>query len=217
MTGFTDRVSRQIIDHITGKTTIFAKVTPMYLALFTAVGLDDGTGFTEVSGNGYARVATAITDWNAAAGTGPSSAANANAATFPASSGAWNASAPIIAFGLYDASIAGNLLAWDYLGSGAWKPFSATLASPSAITAPAHGFAAADQIVMSAEGGGTLPTGIFTGLLTVAAAPTTDTFNVSVNASASGSGLLRKVVPLVVGSAGITPAFAAGTLTLVSG
>jgi hypothetical protein len=218
MVGLTDRSARGLLDHVTGKTSIFAKVTPMFLGLFTTVGLDDGTGFIEISGNGYTRVSTAAADWNAAAGTGPSSVTNANPMSFPQSTGPWNTSAPIIAAGLFDALTLGNLLIWDYLGSGLWKPFSASLASPSIITAPAHGFSAADQLVMSAEGGGTLPTGgTFTGLLTVAAAPATDSFNVGVNATASGSGLLRKVVPLVVGSANITPAFAPGQITLTAG
>jgi hypothetical protein len=217
MTGFTNRVSAGVVDHVTGKTAIFAVTTPVFVCLFTAVGTDAGTGFTEVTGGSYARVARAATDWNAATGTAPSSASTATATTFPASTGAWSSGANIIAFGIYDASTAGNLLAWDYLGSDVWKPFSATLASPSVFTAPAHGFTAGASVVVTAEFGGTLPTGgTFTGLLTVGASPTTDTFNVGVNATASGSGMVRSVTPLVVGSAGITPSVASGSLVLAS-
>jgi hypothetical protein len=218
MVGYTDYAAKGYLDHTTGKTTVFAKTTPVFLALFTVAGTDAGAGFTEISGGGYARASMAAADWSAAAGSSPSSVSNANQITFAQSTAAWNAGAPIIAAGLYDALTGGNLLIWDYLGLGAWKPFVGSLASPSIITCPAHGFAAADQIVMSTEGGGTLMAGgTFTGLLTVAAAPATDTFNVSVNATSTGSGLLRKIVPLVVGSANITPGFAPGQIVLTSG
>lgn len=213
MVGFTDRVSQGVLNHITGKTALFTLATPMYVALFTAIGSDNGTGFTEVSGGSYARVAMAAGNWNTATGTSPSTVTNSVAATFPASTAAWGT---IIAWGLYDAASGGNLLCWDYLGSGAWAPFSASLASPSILTSPAHGFAAGTLVVVSAEFGGALPTGgTFTGLLTVAS-PTTDTFNTGVNATASGDGLVRAVVPLVIGSSGITPSLPVGNITLVS-
>jgi len=217
MVGFTDRVSQGVLNHIVGKTSIFTLTTPMYVGLFTAIGTDAGTGFTEVSGGGYLRSATAAAGWNAASGSSPSTITNASAITFPTSTAAWSASAPIIAFGLFDASSTGNLLAWDFLGNNSWMPFSASLASPSVLTAPAHGFAATNQVVVTAEFGGVLPTGgVFSGLLTVAAAPATDSFNVGINATASGSGMVRQVVALVVGSTGITPSLGAGSCILVS-
>ena len=54
MTGMTDYVSDAVLNHVTGTKQIFARPS-VYLALFNAVGLDDGTGFTEVSGGAYAR------------------------------------------------------------------------------------------------------------------------------------------------------------------
>jgi hypothetical protein len=124
----------------------------------------------------------------------------------------------ITSAGLYDAVTSGNLRWWDWLGNFAWKPFTGTLASPSVLTVPAHGYSNGDQVVVSAkEGGGSLPTaGSFAGLLTVAGI-TTDTFNVGVNAAtASGSGEIRKVATQAVPS-GITVTFPVNQLTLSLG
>jgi len=214
MVGFTNYTAQGILGHITGKATIFAKPTA-YLGLFTAVGADDGTGFTEVStsGTAYARVATAAADWNAASGTGPSSINNANGFSFPQATGAGFGT--VIAFGLFDAASGGNLLDWDYLGNFAWKPFSCSSASPGVLTVPAHGYANGDSAVVTAEFGGTLPAtgGSWSGLLTVAGSAT-DSFNLGVNTTGTGSGMVRKVSSQAV-PAGVTASFAAGQLTLV--
>ncbi len=213
MVGFTDRVARGVLDHVTGKTTMFTVTTPSFLALFTAVGVDAGTGFTEVTGGSYARVSMAAAAWNAAGASAPSTATNASVATFPAATANWGT---VIAFGIYDASSAGNLLAWYYLGNFAWLPFSGTLASPCVWTAPAHGYANADLVGVTAEFGGVLPAtaGSWAGLLTVASAAT-DTFTAGVNSTGTGSGQVRKVASQAVNS-GVTASFAAGAITLVS-
>lgn len=181
------------------------------LALFTAVGSDAGTGFTEVSGGSYARVAVQ-TLWNAASGSGPSTITNSGSITFPAATANWGT---IIGWGLYDATTVGNLLFWDYMGNFNWLPFSCTSASPGVITSTAHGFANGDSVVVSAgEYGGVLPTtgGSWTGLLTVANV-TTDTFTLGVNTTSTGDGLLRKVASQAINT-GVTASFAASTLTL---
>lgn len=55
MTGLSDYASKNLLNNITGQ--IPQPTLPAaYLALFTAVGTDAGTGFTEVSGGAYARV-----------------------------------------------------------------------------------------------------------------------------------------------------------------
>src|SRR5262252_6714106 len=177
MSGFTDRVSQGILNHIVGKTTIFTLPTS-YVALFTAVGVDAGTGFTEVSGGNYARVATAAADWNSASGSAPSSITNANALTFPTATASWG---NVIAFGLYDASSAGNLLAWDFFGAYSWLPATVLSAAPGMFAAHAHGYGAADLIEWSIEYGGVTPTfsqSNFTGILAVVS-PTTDGFSVT--------------------------------------
>jgi hypothetical protein len=218
MTGFSDRTAQGILNHITGKSALFAMPTA-YVALFTAVGTDAGTGFTEVSGGAYARVSTATGDWNAASGSAPSLITNANPLVFPTATASWGT---IIAFGLYDAPTGGNLLAWDYFGNFAWLPATVSAASPGVFTSHAHGYAAADNIVFSTEYGGVAPTvsaGSLAGLLAVVG-PTADTLTVTsagtaVNTSATGDGMVRKVNAQAIPS-GVQPSFAAAALTITS-
>jgi hypothetical protein len=100
------------------------------------------------------------------------------------------------------------------MGNFKWLPFTGTLASPSVLTVPAHGFSNGDTVFVTQKFGGVLPSaGSFSGALTVAGI-TTDTFNVGVNAaSPSGAGSVRKVVPqpIVINN---TVSFAAGALVL---
>ena len=218
MTGFTDRTSQGILGHITGKAALFTMPTA-YVALFTAVGSDAGSGFTEVSGGAYARVATAAGDWNSATGSAPSSISNLNALTFPTATADWGT---IIAFGLYDASTAGNLLAWDFFGNYLWLPTTVSAASPAVLTAHAHGFSGGDLIEWTIEYGGTNPTfsaGNFTGQLTVTS-PTTDTLTVTnaaaaVNTSTTGNGMMRKLLAQAINN-GASAAFPAGSLIITS-
>jgi hypothetical protein len=206
MSGMSDYWARKVLDHTTGKTSIGSLPT-IYVALFTAAPTDAGGG-TEVSGGSYARVATSGTTWNAAAGSAPASTSNANSITFPTATADWGT---VVAFGLFDASTSGNLIAWDYLGNHAWKPFTGSAASPCVLTVPAHGYANGDSVVVTEEYGGTLPAtgGSWSGLKTVANA-TTDTFTCGVNTTGTGNGLVRKVAAQSVPS-GVTASFAGGT------
>lgn len=216
MTGFSDFHGRKVIDYTTGKTAMPTLPT-VYVALFTAVGADDGTGFTEVSGGSYARKGTAGSDWNAASGSAPASTTNAAALTFPVATADWGT---VIAFGLYDAPTGGNLLAWDFLGNFAWRPVTVSSASPGVITGKAHGYSNGDPVRFSTEFGGTAPTfsqSNFTGTLIVANA-TTDTYTVTnsataVNTSATGSGMVRKILQQAIPN-GVQASFAIGALTL---
>jgi len=146
-------------------------------------------------------------------GSAPSTITNGAVITFPQATVSWGT---VIAFEIRDAVSSGNLLWWDYLGNFAWRPFTATLASPSVLTAPAHGYANGDPVVLATEFGGTLPTGggtwNNTTVYTVAGAAT-DTFNVAQNATtASGSGMVRKIVQQSIPS-GVTASFAASSIT----
>lgn len=218
MAGFTDRVSQGILNHITGKSALFTMPT-CYVGLFTAVGNDGGTGFTEVSTGAYARAATAAADWNTASGSAPSQISNANAIAFPTATANWGS---IIGLGLFDALTAGNLLAWDYFGNFQWVPATVSQASPGVINSHAHGFAAADTIVWSIENGGFTPTfgaGSFTGPLVVVS-PTTDTFTVTnggtaVNTTSTGNGSIRKIAAQTINS-GTSSTFPVGTLIIRS-
>lgn len=103
MGSFNDYAENKVLDHITGKTA-FTKPTA-YIGLSTADPIDDASGLAEPSGNGYARVTTSGSDWDAAAA---GATANATALTFPEASGAWGT---VTHFFLADASSGGNMIA----------------------------------------------------------------------------------------------------------
>jgi hypothetical protein len=216
MTGMSDYSAQNWLAYITGKTAMPTLPTA-YIALFTAVGSDAGTGFTEVSGGAYARVATSGATWAAPSGSAPSSISNAAAITFPQATANWGT---VIAFGLYDAPTGGNLLDWDYLGNFPWLPCTLFSAAPAVFTSHAHGYAVADPVVFSTEYGGTAPTvsaGSLSGVLALAHAAT-DTFDVTnggtaVNTSGTGDGMVRKIVQQPI-AANVTAAFGIGTLIL---
>lgn len=137
---------------------------------------------------------------------------NGAAITFPAATANWGTS--VTSFAIYDASSSGNMLMWDYIGNYSWLPFTCTNASPGVFTAHGHGYANSDPVVVTSKFGGTLPTtaGSFAGVLTVAGV-SGDTFNVGVNTTAAGEGMVRKIVQQSIPS-GVTASFAASTLTL---
>jgi hypothetical protein len=215
---FARRTAEGILQHITGYQAIFAEPTA-YVALFTTAPSDDtGSGAVEVSGGGYARVATSAATWNAAStGTDPTTLSNAAAITFAAATASWGT---VVAIGLYDAASGGNLLAWDWLGNYQWLPCTISAASPGVITAHAHGYNAVDPVVYTTVFGGSAPSfsqSNLTGVLAVVS-PATDTFTVTnggtaVNTSSTGNGMARKLVQQSVPS-GVQPSFASGSLIL---
>jgi hypothetical protein len=216
MTGLTNYLADQVLAYTVGKTAMNTLPTA-YVALFTAVGTDTGTGFTEVSAGGYSRATTTGASWNAASGTAPATLTNALSLAFGTSTASWG---NIIAFGLYDAVSSGNLLAWDFLGNDPWVPFSCTLASPGVLTAigitanSAPVLANGAIVVLTNEYGGTLPTGLTQYTQYTVAGLSADTFNVGVNTSSTGDGLVRQItvqnIPI-----GIVPVtFPASSFTL---
>jgi hypothetical protein len=292
MTGLTNLTGFNELNYITGQLAqpTFATFTGVWLALFTGIGTDAGTGFTEVStsGTAYARVqlagqlaassaATTIITFGAvpswvvagmsvndvttpanvpantvvssvtgttvtcnntvsgvgtdtirfsaflpASGTAPATTSNGSIVAFAAATGAGFGT--VLAWGLYDAVTAGNLLQWDFLGNFNWLPFEMPTATGVA-TVKAHGYASNDPVVFTAEYGGTLPT-FSTGVMTAyqisfAGTITTDSFIPNTTSgpttpfvsTASGSGMVRKIVQQSI-PAGVTASFAAATLTL---
>jgi hypothetical protein len=103
MGSFSDYWENKVLDHIFGK----GSYTPptIYVGLSTADPTDSGTAIAEPSGNGYARVQTSASDWNAAAN---GSLNNAGNITFAQASGNWGT---ITHFALFDSATAGNMLA----------------------------------------------------------------------------------------------------------
>ncbi len=108
MGNFSNYLEVELLDHVFGKGSYSAPT--IYVALSTADPLDDGSGLAEPSGNGYARVQTAGTDWNAASG---GAIDNSGPIMFNEATGAWG---NITHFALFDAASGGNMLVHGALG-----------------------------------------------------------------------------------------------------
>jgi hypothetical protein len=100
---FTNFLETEILDHVFGGNAYTAPGT-LYTGLYTAAPSDTGGG-TELSGNGYARQATAFTV------TG-NTASNTSAEEWATATGSWGT---ITHVGVFDASTGGNLMAYGTL------------------------------------------------------------------------------------------------------
>lgn len=109
MAEFTDHLANKLLDHAFGKgARNYTSPANLYVALFTVMPADDGTGGTEVTGGSYARVAATFT---AAASR---SVENTAQVQFPKATASWGS---VVGFGIYDASTGGNLLGKDVFAS----------------------------------------------------------------------------------------------------
>jgi hypothetical protein len=106
--GKSDFLELKVLDHVLGGGD-YTRATTVYVGLFTVTPADAGGG-TEVSGGAYARasVTNNATNFPAAAGT-TAVKANGVAITFPRATASWGT---VVAFGVFDAASAGNLLYW---------------------------------------------------------------------------------------------------------
>jgi hypothetical protein len=106
-----DFAENEILDHLLSAATYTAPAT-LYLAVFTAAPTDAGGG-TEVTGGSYARLAVTndATNFPAAVAGAKS---NGVALTMVPASANWGT---IVAYALFDASSAGNMLGWADLTS----------------------------------------------------------------------------------------------------
>ena len=102
---FSDYLETKVLDHVFAGTAYTAPAT-LYVALFTAAPSDSGGG-TEVSGGGYARQTIAFT-------TSGDTTSNNAAIEFPTATANYGT---VTHVGVYDASSAGNLMAWAALTS----------------------------------------------------------------------------------------------------
>jgi hypothetical protein len=110
MSSFTDYTEDLVLNWLLTTNTA-TRPTAWYIGLFTAAPSDTGGG-TEVSGNGYARMATGTIS---VSGTSPTTATNDAAIEFAAASGGnWGS---ITHAGIFDALTSGNLLAWAALST----------------------------------------------------------------------------------------------------
>jgi hypothetical protein len=110
MSSFTDHTENLVLTWLLTNGTA-TRPTAWYVGLFTAAPSDTGGG-TEVTGNGYARVATGTIT---VSGTSPTNATNAAAIEFAAASGGnWGA---IGWAAIFDADTGGNMIAWAALST----------------------------------------------------------------------------------------------------
>ena len=100
-----DYLETKVLDHVFAGTAYTAPTT-LYVALFTAAPSDSGGG-TEVSGGAYARQTIAFT-------TSGDTTSNNAAVEFPTATANYGT---VTHVGIYDASTAGNLMAWAALTS----------------------------------------------------------------------------------------------------
>lgn len=106
MSSFSDFLENELLDHAFVNAAYTAPAT-VYLALYTVAPTDAGGG-TEVTGGGYARQAVTF---GAASG---GAISNTGAVSFTASGANYGT---VVAVGIFDASTAGNLMAWDAITS----------------------------------------------------------------------------------------------------
>ncbi len=113
MSGKSSYLEDQLLNWMKG-TTFVAPTTNVYVALFTTAPADDGTGYVEVSGGSYARVAMArSSSWSAiTGGTAPHQISNNGVITFPTATANWGT---VISVGTFDIATlgSGNLLYWQ--------------------------------------------------------------------------------------------------------
>ena len=102
---FSNYLETKVLDHVFGGTAYTAPAT-LYLALHTSNPDEDDSG-TEVSGGGYARQTVAFT-------TSGNTTSNTAAVEFPTATANYGT---VTHCGIYDASTAGNLIAYAALTS----------------------------------------------------------------------------------------------------
>lgn len=133
MSAMSDYLEVELRKHLF-RTGSFTKPAALWIALFTVAPTDAGGG-TEVTGGAYARVQRDPLDanWTAASAT-DGITTNAAAITFPAPTANWGI---VVAFGIFDASVAGNLIC----------PGAVTPNKTVNLGDPAPSFAAGDIVV----------------------------------------------------------------------
>lgn len=121
---FSDYLEDKVLKHVFTNTA-YTSPTTLYVALFTTAATDSAAG-TEVSttSTGYGRQSAAFT----VSGTNPTQAVNSAAIEWSTATASWGT---ITHVGIYDASTAGNMIAWADLTT------SRTVASGDIFRIPA--------------------------------------------------------------------------------
>lgn len=103
-------LSNKILDKVFGITD-FVPAATLYMGLYSVQPNSDGSGGTELTGSGYARVAITNNVTNFPAATARQKK-NGTAIVFPQASGNW---LTIVAWKLLDANVAGNVYTFGLL------------------------------------------------------------------------------------------------------
>lgn len=120
-----DYLENALLDHVLRNVT-YTSPTTIYVALFTTMPIDDGTGGVEVSGGSYARQSVTFS-----AASGGQSVNNA-LVSFLTATASWGT---VLGVGLYDASTGGNLLYYGTLTASKTVGIGDTLSfAASALT-----------------------------------------------------------------------------------
>lgn len=121
---FSEYAAGKILQHALGSSSWTMPTT--YVGLWTSALTSASTGSTagEAAYTGYTRVATSG-DWGSPTAATPETIFNSSAITFPACTGS---TSTVTYFGIFDASTAGNMIAW---GSCTSTVISTTQTPPS--------------------------------------------------------------------------------------
>lgn len=118
--GISVYLAKKLMDHTFGATAYTAPAT-VYFGLFTTAPTL-GAGGTECTGGSYARKSITNDTSHFADGSGstlPITKATNASITMVTASADWSSAANVVAWGLFDASTAGNLLAYGPVGTPA--------------------------------------------------------------------------------------------------
>lgn len=207
----------ELLDHVVGA-AVYTAPANLFFGLFTVAPTDAGGG-TECSAGNYARVSMAnnLTNFPAASGGNKS---NNVAVTFAQANADWAGLAtPVVAFGIFDAITAGNLLYWGWLGNDAGKLFLGSNTG-DLITCPGHTFVNTDMVRLLDVPGAALPAGLAAGQTYFIIGVSGITFQLSltsggaaVTLTGDGTGLIAKIVPKPI-LTDDTASFAIGALVI---
>lgn len=212
MPGLTDVGENAVLDEIYNAGGGTFPAANVFVALFTADPGDTGAS-NEVAGGSYARQQA---DFTAAASGTVSNVANIDFTLMPATT--------VVAWGINDSVSAGNFyqVGWFSTVSGLGIVRTGSDVTNNDVQTTAHGLVADDRVVFEQIEGLTTPTGITLGTLyfVLATGLTTDSFRVSTSSgggtldiTAAGSVIWRKVTPKTVNS-GDTFRIATGDLDI---
>lgn len=187
--------------------------------MFSASPTDAGGGteFTTGTAPAYARVALTNNTTNWPAGNPKS---NGTAITFPTATGDWPRA---FAWGIFDASTAGNLLYWGPLATNIKiGSVDSTDVTNNTITSPSHLLTNTTPVQVFSYQGGAIPTGLSAGTRYFVVGAATDTFQLAatsggaaIDITAIGSGFLEfGTDQSIIVSSGGTGSFAAGLLVI---